>query len=77
MAKRENSIRFQRKVPGGKIRPPSGMIRAGMTRLGMSQLGPLMVGLMRVGMNRNGRMSLNMIDLLAKIQVSKRIMLEV
>ena len=53
------------------------MIQAGMIRRGTSRHGPLMVGLMRVGTNLNGSMSQNMIGILAKMLVSKKIMSEV
>ena len=48
-----------------------------MIRRGMSQRGPLMVGLMHVGTSLNGSMSQNMIGILVKIRVSKKVMLEV
>ena len=78
MAKRGNSTKFRKKVPGGrkKIRP-GGMIQAGMIRLGTSRRGPLMVGLMHVGTSLSGSMSQNMIGSLVKMQVNKRVMLEV
>ena len=50
------------------------MIQAGMIRLGTSRRGPLMVGLMRVGTSLNGSMNQNMIGILARILVSKKIM---
>ena len=68
---------WQKRVPGGRKIRPGGMIQAGMIRRGTSPHGPLMVGLMLVGTNLNGSMSQNMIEILAKTLVSKRIMSEV